>query len=290
MATGRRVREAGGPLLGAVTILVIMVVLHLLGRGALAAPPYRSVEDLRAWLGDRGPVAAAVVAVRLLALGVGYHLIVTTALSVIGRLLSWPGLVRLADASTLPPFRSIVRRVAGLGLSASMLMATPLEAAHPVEVHSPPAATLEPAHSGQRGDAGATGRPTEMTLRWTSPGAPTAPGTVTMQPDDAPSPDGTATLSPAASPPPTASTATLTPADRGPDDEGERREPSVHQVVHGDHLWSIAEQHLAAILQRDPSDDEIAPYWRRVVAANPQLVNPDLIFTGDLIQLPPAVP
>lgn len=59
-----------------------------------------------------------------------------------------------------------------------------------------------------------------------------------------------------------------------------------HVVVPGDHLWSIAADTLAAVLGRPPSDEEVAPYWRRVVDANPQLVDADLLFAGDEIIVP----
>lgn len=60
----------------------------------------------------------------------------------------------------------------------------------------------------------------------------------------------------------------------------------------GDHFWRIAEEVLAAHLQRTPADGDTDPYWRRLVAANrDRLVdaaNPDLLFPGQVLLVPPA--
>lgn len=58
----------------------------------------------------------------------------------------------------------------------------------------------------------------------------------------------------------------------------------------GDHLWSIAEHHLAEVHGRGVTDDEVTPYWRRLVERNrDRLVdpaNPDLILPGQQFVLP----
>jgi nucleoid-associated protein YgaU len=57
-------------------------------------------------------------------------------------------------------------------------------------------------------------------------------------------------------------------------------------VEKGDHLWKISARHLSEV---DP-DSRIAPYWRSVVDLNqPRLRSgdPDLIYPGELIELPP---
>jgi nucleoid-associated protein YgaU len=56
-------------------------------------------------------------------------------------------------------------------------------------------------------------------------------------------------------------------------------------VVPGDHLWKISEHHLDSA---DPAL-EVAPYWRQVIEVNtPRLRSgdPDLIFPGEVIELP----
>lgn len=60
-------------------------------------------------------------------------------------------------------------------------------------------------------------------------------------------------------------------------------------VVAGDHLWKISADRLAEDLGRAATDVEIWPYWWEVIASNlPALRSgdPDLIYPGELIQLP----
>lgn len=55
----------------------------------------------------------------------------------------------------------------------------------------------------------------------------------------------------------------------------------------GDHLWALAEQRVSDARGGSADPSEIAPYWQRILDANPQLGDPDLIFPGDIIVLPP---
>jgi len=57
-------------------------------------------------------------------------------------------------------------------------------------------------------------------------------------------------------------------------------------IAAGDSLWAVAEAHLGDVTGRgDLSDAEIANYWRAVIASNP-LPNPNLLFVGQVIELP----
>ena len=63
-------------------------------------------------------------------------------------------------------------------------------------------------------------------------------------------------------------------------------------VVRGDHLWKISERHLDQALRRKARNSEIAPFWRDVIETNlPNLRSgdPDLIYPGELIELPEFV-
>jgi hypothetical protein len=63
-----------------------------------------------------------------------------------------------------------------------------------------------------------------------------------------------------------------------------------HYVIEaGDSMWSVAAAHLGEVTGRaDLSDAEVADYWRAVMISNPQ-PNPDLLFIGQVLELP-AIP
>jgi nucleoid-associated protein YgaU len=66
---------------------------------------------------------------------------------------------------------------------------------------------------------------------------------------------------------------------------------AVHVVVAGDNLWRIASARLAGERGFVPSDADVAPYWSRVIDANRATLrsgDPNLIFPGELVDLPPA--
>jgi DNA-binding SARP family transcriptional activator/nucleoid-associated protein YgaU len=72
-------------------------------------------------------------------------------------------------------------------------------------------------------------------------------------------------------------------------DTGPAREVVVEA---GDNFWTIAEDGLAVDLGRDPTDEEVAPYWREVVTANDDRLvepgHPDLVMLGQVLVLPPT--
>ena len=305
--------RAGAMALVATTIFV----LHHVGRGDLAAPPLESLEGLRAWAADRDPITIGFIAVRLIALAVSYHLVATTLLMVLGKAFGRPILVRLADSATLPPLRGTVRRLVGLGLSTGLALGQPLPTA---QAH--PQVSVSLVTSGVPGDpAGlvvveriSSVSPGRAVLRVESPGTHTQQhgDRATLERIDAATegdepavleridssalPGGRATLQRIDEGPAPADQVSSAPAveARPPAEEGSESQVEVdvggthHVVEPGDHLWSIAADRLAREIGRSPTDAEISPYWESLVAANPQLVDPDLLFPGDEIQVPPA--
>lgn len=274
------VSRVGTMLLVAVTILV----LHQVGRGSLAAPPVGSLEELGDWARDRDPIAIGFAVVRAVALVVAYHLAATTVLMVVGKAFHRPSLVHLGDAVTLPPLRGTVRRLVGLGLSTGLALSQPLPTAqaHPqsslslvavgvsgdphgrvvierVEVAEPGRAVLrvesEPIHQHRLGDLPTLER-IDITSSQDAPDPDEAAGRPTAQQEVEP----------------------VVTAEAG---------ANHHLVEPGDHLWSIAADRLARALGRSPTDAEVAPYWESLVAANPQLVDPNLLFPGDRVEVPP---
>lgn len=67
--------------------------------------------------------------------------------------------------------------------------------------------------------------------------------------------------------------------------------PVLVTVQTGDNLWALSRRHLTDLLDRHPTNQEIAPYWRQVIAHNqPHLISgdPDLIYAGEVIEMPPT--
>ncbi|QXC62404.1 LysM peptidoglycan-binding domain-containing protein [Aquihabitans sp. G128] len=287
-------------------VVVAVALLHHLGRGALALPPVRSAEALAAWASGTDPLTVALVVLRLAVLGAAYHFLATTVLALLGHGLRRPSLVRLAERSTPRLLRQARNRSLGLALTLGAALVGPIPPAsaapHPV------GGAAEPAVPADQGRA---------TLRRLEPASPTRPGEATLRRTDAGSPrraadperrgDGTAvlrrlTLTPKVSAErnETSGRATLRRIGPADEDEGPQAAPSTsaagssaarstasaHRVQPGDHLWAIAEATLAASLGRPPTDAEIDPFWRQVVAANPQLADPDLLHPGDTISVP----
>lgn len=62
-------------------------------------------------------------------------------------------------------------------------------------------------------------------------------------------------------------------------------------VEPGDHLWKISDAHLDQALGRPADPEEVAPYWRSVIEVNRKRLlsgDPDLIYPGEVIWLPPS--
>jgi hypothetical protein len=275
-----------------VTAVGCLVALHHLG-AAVPAPSSWSPHDVATWATDRNPVVVALSVLRLIALGFGYQLVAVSGLAAVGSLARAPALLQLSDRVALPGVRGLVRHAAAVTLSASTLFAAPAVAAQP----APPGSAMlrvigggstvtlvvdPPAPSPSRVtltvEPPEVATPTDLT---SPPGA--------LQPDDAPPGPASAvsvdppSLSPDPPPPPPAvtQTAALPAPTTSPS-------PISWIAVRGDHLWSIAQRTLAERWQRAPSEREVDRYWRSVMSANADLADPDLIFVGQVIALPPV--
>lgn len=251
-------RRSLWPLLAWVAGLgVAIVTFSTMGSGALATPALTEPGAWSGWAADRDPVVALVALLRLLVLALAWYLLVTTLAGVVGHLSRSRTTIRATDAVSPRIVRRVVRTSLGAGLAAAVAVST----VGPVRLdHSTPAAASEaPPPSA---DA-----PRMRPLPPVSPGAPMAPGGSGSQ-------AGSTTPSPQvptpASPPPAAA--------------------DMVTVEVGDHLWAIAESQVRQHLD-DPTDRDVARYWRRVVTANrDRLVdraNPDLVLPGQRFVLPP---
>ena len=81
------------------------------------------------------------------------------------------------------------------------------------------------------------------------------------------------------------------PASDAPE-AGAAPSPSTREVEPGDHFWGVAARTLAQAWGRPPAAAEVVPYWRTLIEANRSRLadpgNPDLLFPGQVLDLPPV--
>ena len=247
----------------------VVAVLHALAARGGFRPDWANLTD---WL-EASPLDEVIGGIlTLVALALAYWLLFSTTAYLMASLSRRPEAIRAASWMTLPPIRRLVSRSVALSIAASSI-AVPL---------GPAVADLT---LGSRASTVVVEVDSEGVMR--PPGAEPAEGEETDDKEG----DGEDVLLPPH---------LQTPADPVFDDEpaaGEEVPPTLdptvthtHKVARGDHLWSIACQHLQAVLGRnDLGEHEIAPYWVRVIEANRSTIrsgDPDLIYPGEQIVLP----
>jgi hypothetical protein len=241
-----------------VGMLVALVGAMLaLGGGPLVAPDLRRPSTWTAWAQERTAPDAVMAVVRLVVLGLALYLLVVTLLAVALRLGDAGRSLSVVDVVTLPFVRSVVQAGLGVGLVGATV-------------------------AGVTAQPGVSRAPTSADAAIVALEGSAPPPAIVEEPS---------TTS-------TTSTTTLERARPGSAPETEARPvdllgsaPSpTWTVAPGDHLWSIAERSVATSVGRAPTDDEVAPYWRALVAANHHVLadpdNPDLLFTGQVLSLP----
>lgn len=235
------------------------VALHAAGHGVLASPHRWNLQSWQQLVHRHGVPIAALVIVRLLALGACVYL---GGLGVATILLarSDSHLLRRALATATP---RLLRPA--LGVVAGLTFATPAYA------------------------AGSSTPPVMVRVTTTTTTAtPTSPPPTMRRVGDATLPTSTSTTPPLST---TTATTVPSPAAEPAATPDTIEHADLWTVDRGDHFWHIAEATLFVRLGRMPSLDETDAYWRVLVEANrAQLVdtdNPDLIFVGQEITLPP---
>lgn len=249
-------------------LAVATALLLALGGGRLAAPELSRPDTWSAWAAGRDPLETTMVVLRLLALGTAWYLVGVTTISVLARVLRAARLVRLADALSVGPIRTLAQQALGIGLAAGVL-ATSVPAApadgHRVAQDGPADAAVMVAL-----DAESEATPMEVARSDAPVARAPVPAPLTMEalPDDAAT---------------TPTAAVDVPRPEG-DAVGARREV---RVAAGDHFWGLAEDAVAEHLGRAGTEAEVHAVWQATVTANrDRLVaagNPDLLVPGQLV-------
>lgn len=266
------------------------------GRRVLPAPPVLHPSQLAAWWTGLGPLVGVFAGGRLLVcLGVAATTVAVAALQSIRALTAGQRFGRAASRWLGAGAGALGRRAGALGwrglgrmalgLSASTgLAAGCAQADHDGSLAAPGLGPDPPAPvlSGPYGPAGAP----------TTDPAPARPAT------DNPATDNPATATPtaAATPPTTGASTPPAPAPT-PQPPATHLQPSADHtwvVRPGDDLWSIAETVVSTTTGGGATTAEVARYWKRLITVNrsrlPHPSDPDLIFPGDMLVLPPPPP
>ncbi|MBT8202924.1 MAG: hypothetical protein KJO87_06440 [Acidimicrobiia bacterium] len=213
-------------------------------------------SDFGQWL-DSSPYEDVVAAVLLLvALAIAYWLLISTA-GYAGALVSGsPGLMRAARIVTVPAIRRLTQRALAISIAVSAVTGSVAPAIAGGASDATVVVDIGP--DGQLRPPG-TERPDE---------SPVLPPHLPIRPE----PDPVETLL-----------------------VEEQLDGTVAHTVtvrRGDHMWSLAEEHLERVLGRTNFDDrEVARYWVTVIDANRSTIrsgNPDLIYPGETLTLPPV--
>ena len=275
------------PLIGWLSALLAGIVLfHAMGRGALAPPPLSDPGAWATWASSREPAVVAAAVLRLVVLGLAWYLVGATTVGIVARLVRVAGLIRVADALTLPMVRRMLQGALGVGLATAMVGASTAPLPH----QAPPTLTVAASAEAEGVGDGAVPRVTLTRAKADSGAADDAASPIAMrllEQSDADADvglrrqvdgsDGSA-----------GSTVGLRAVEEEASDDAPGRD--VHRVVAGESLWSISQDALARAWQREPTEVEVYDYWQRTMESNRQRLadpdNPDLIFPGDEVLLP----
>ncbi len=252
--------------------LILAELLVVVGLHALARLETFSIEwsDLSGWLSATPYDDAIGSVVLVMALVLAHWLLLSTLAYLAASLSGRSAAVGAVRWLTLPPIRRLVSRAAALSIAASALV-SPL---------APAVANL------------ADGSGAEVVVEVDGEGRLHPPG-MSEAPDEEPDPANIIV-------PPHLQV----PSTPDPGDAAEESAPPpasvegsvAHTVTvrRGDHLWSLSEHHLERAWNRTSlGEHQIARYWVQVIEANRATIrsgDPDLIYPGEVITLPPVPP
>jgi hypothetical protein len=274
------------------SLVLGIALFHAMGSGPLSPPPLRDPSSWQAWAEAREPLTAVVAVLRLLVLALAWYLVGVTTIGMVSRLTRVARLVRIADALTVPAVRRLLHAALGLGLATAMVgAATPAAA--------PPSTSIVAAGDDTRTlrQAGDTSHPTtsEDEVR------PVRADHDEVGMADAGEVDDVWTIGADREDDALPVPLQLLEADEPAGAMGEVRMRRVveeppdttagYEVAAGDSLWTIAAHTLEAARGVPPTEAELHGYWRSLIEVNrvrlADPANPDLIFPGQSLVLPP---
>jgi nucleoid-associated protein YgaU len=235
-----------------------VATLHALGRVEWLQIPW---DRLGEWLQQTPADESLPALMRIVALALTYWIAASTALYALARITKIPRVLGSVEWATLPAVRRVVDGTAAMTVVAAAV-------------------------AGPALPANATDEPDPIVIEIDEDGLPIPPfvGSEDTQPAET-LPEGAARIgwTPAAagiSTSPNTATGAVVIA-----------EPTRWTVTSGDNLWTIAQRHLGTLAASEAALPDLADYWRRVVAANQDVIrsnDPDLIYPGEIVVLPPA--
>lgn len=310
----------------ALAALALCLAMLAAGSSTLPSPP-SDPRTLPAWWSSTDPALALGALLRLVAGALCAWLLLVTAVELLATITGRARTARLVGSFAPAVWRTLVLRPVAAGTLAVPVLMSPVIALAPPAAASSTTVVDDPSAPSDIGPAVLTmtlceedhehhhaeePRPTTSTTTpassTTSTTAPTSTTSTTTPAPVDPPPTTTAPPTTAAPPPTTTSTTTIHPEDlhdhtmippapldhlrpTDPSPPPTAGTPDLHVVVPGDSFWRIAAQRVEAHLGRPPSAREVATYWKVLVEANADRLavpgNPDLIFPGDEVVLPP---
>jgi LysM domain len=255
--------------LGAVAALAAAVTtLHILGRERVPTPPLRSLDDLRAWANQHDGTVVPLAILRLAGLALGWYLLVITAANGAIRAAgnTGPPLRRIVERATPASLRRLFEGAAGAGMVSLVAIGAVAPSPNPTPSSSPQST---------------------MVLHRLPDEARPSP----VVPSSGPTTVTTPRITPIAPPQPSVTTTSA------PTSGAERAPPpavvdDTRVIEAGESFWSVARDQVAEALRANADDAEVRSYWLRLIEANRSILvdpsNPDLLFVGQTLTLPPV--
>ncbi len=255
---------------------LVAVVLGADAAGAvLPAPPLTDVGAWGQWLAGRDPVLVAFGVLRLAVLVAAYYLLAVTVVGALARAARWRRAVAVADVVTLPAVRRLLSTAVHVSVATATLVPSPAFAAPPPGPPPPrPAAT---ATADPAADTAGEDRRSLRPSHHDGPLTAAVDAAVDAARRGAAQRDAAGRGATAPEPAPRSHPAPPV-------------EPT-WRVRPGESFWTIAERTVRRAAGAAATDEQVTAYWHQLVERNHAALadrdNPDLIYPGQVFNLPP---